>query len=231
MKAIILAAGRGRRMMKLTDNEPKCKIKLFGKPLIEWQLKAIKKNDIKSIGIVTGYKRKELKEYKLKEFFNKQWSNSQMFASLRCANNWLSEDYCIVSYSDIFYDSEAIKLLMSSDSDIAITYDPNWISIWSKRFDDPLLDAETFLINSSSNLIEIGNKPTSLKEVQGQYMGLIRITPVGWKKMNSVVSDLSKNEQDNIHLTKVLQLIVQEKLFNIKVCECNNCECQVDRNI
>ena len=147
-------------------------------------MEALKKNDIKSIGIITGYKREKLKQYKLKEFFNEKWFNTQMFASLRCADSWLCEDTCIVSYSDIFYDAEAIKILIKSDADIAITYDPNWLSIWSKRFDDPLMDAETFLVNSFSNLVEIGNKPNTLKGVQGPYMGLLRITPDGWKKIS-----------------------------------------------
>ena len=35
MKAIILAAGEGRRLRPLTDNKPKCMVELFGKNLLE----------------------------------------------------------------------------------------------------------------------------------------------------------------------------------------------------
>ena len=61
MKALILAAGRGSRMNHLTDEIPKCLVKLKGKTLLEYQLEIIRKSEIKEIGIVTGYKKEKLK--------------------------------------------------------------------------------------------------------------------------------------------------------------------------
>jgi len=216
MKAIILAAGRGSRMKNLTENKPKCLVSVLGKPLVDWQLDAMRSNNINSIGIVTGYRREKLEKLGLHEFFNQSWASTQMFSSLACAHSWLAEDTCIISYSDIFYDSDAIKLLIESDSDVAITYDPNWHHIWSMRFLEPLLDAETFRIDTSSCLTEIGDRPDSVSEVQGQYMGLMRLTPNGWENIRLALGNLSQNEQDKIQLTTVLQRLIQRKLCNIK---------------
>ena len=66
---------------------------------------------------------------------------------------------CIVSYADIYYTFEVIKDLVNCPDDIAISYDPNWLELWSKRFENPLDDAETFKINKGGYLIEIGQKP------------------------------------------------------------------------
>ena len=55
-----------------------------------------------------------------------------------------------------------------------MTYDPNWLGLWIQRFGDPLLDAETFRLTPEHTLAEIGNKPKSVEEVQGQYMGLLQ---------------------------------------------------------
>ena len=41
MKAMILAAGRGRRLRPLTDHQPKSMIEAGGRPLIEWHLRAL----------------------------------------------------------------------------------------------------------------------------------------------------------------------------------------------
>nr|MCU0936065.1 NTP transferase domain-containing protein [Gammaproteobacteria bacterium] len=38
MKAIILSAGQGKRLLPATERSPKCTVPLAGRPLIEWQL-------------------------------------------------------------------------------------------------------------------------------------------------------------------------------------------------
>jgi len=54
MKAIIIAAGEGSRMGKLTQNIPKPLVNVNGKSIIERQLSILKQNDILDIIIVTG---------------------------------------------------------------------------------------------------------------------------------------------------------------------------------
>ena len=167
MRGIILAAGRGSRMKHLTSERPKCMVKLRGKPLIEWQLEALRAAGINDIAIVTGYRHELLSSYKLTKFHNARWTETNMVASLACADKWLRSEPSIVSYSDIFYESSAVTSLIDCPGSLAVTYDPNWLSIWEKRFEDPLSDAETFSLNSSNQIIEIGNKPKTAKEVQG----------------------------------------------------------------
>lgn len=211
MKAIILAAGRGSRMKELTDNQPKCLVKLQGKPLIEWQLEAIRSAGITKIAIVTGYKKELISVYKLIEFHNIRWFETNMVVSLACAKKWLQEEPCLISYSDIFYEASAVYSLINSHAQLAITYDPNWLNIWTKRFGDPLLDAETFLINASSQIIEIGKKPISVEEIQGQYMGLLRITPESWEQISSVIAKFPRNIRDKMSMTRLLQNLIQYK--------------------
>ena len=57
MKGIILAAGRGSRMASLSDEIPKCLLKVGGKPLIDRQIEALRKGGVEDISIVTGYRR------------------------------------------------------------------------------------------------------------------------------------------------------------------------------
>jgi len=195
MKAIILAAGRGSRMKNLTDERPKCLVELRGKPLLDWQLAALREAGIDRIAIVTGYKRELLTDLGLVEFHNSRWAETNMVSSLACAQDWLQEEPCIVSYSDIFYSAQAVKSLMKCPAPLAVTYDPNWLAMWTQRFGDPLLDAETFRLKPDSTLAEIGNKPKSVEEVQGQYMGLLRFTPEGWAEV--------------MHMTGTLQRVIE----------------------
>lgn len=82
MKAIILAAGRCSRMKDLTDDRPKCLVELRGKPLLEWQLIALRAAGISEIAIVTGYKRELLCNRGLHEFHNPRWADTNMVSSL-----------------------------------------------------------------------------------------------------------------------------------------------------
>ena len=131
-------------MRNLTDEVPKCMLEFRGKPLIEWQLASLKKAGISESGIVTGYKKEITESFGLSCFHNEKWSETNMLYSLYQARDWLLSDDCIVTYSDIFYTEDSIIPLLNTKADISITYDPNWLDQWSKRFADPLEDAETF---------------------------------------------------------------------------------------
>lgn len=208
MKAIILAAGRGSRMKNLTEERPKCLVELRGKALLDWQLEALQAAGITDIAIVTGYKRELLANRGLVEFHNPRWADTNMVSSLACAQDWLQAEPCIVSYSDIFYSPLAVQSLMHCRAVLAVTYDPNWLELWTQRFGDPLLDAETFRLTTEHTLAEIGNKPKSVDEVQGQYMGLLRFTPEGWAEVLRIRSGLTSEQCDKMHMTGTLQKVI-----------------------
>ncbi len=56
MKAIILAGGRGKRLKPITDYVPKPLVPIKNIPIIEWQIRYLKKFGIKEVIICTGYK-------------------------------------------------------------------------------------------------------------------------------------------------------------------------------
>ena len=203
MKAIILAAGRGSRMGNLTNEAPKCLLEVYEKPLIEHQIEALTKAGIKEISLVTGYKNELLHPYGTHHFHNAKWAETNMVYSLLCAKEWLEASDCIVSYADIYYESKIVRDLMNCRDDIAIAYDPNWLELWSRRFENPLDDAETFRIDSNDYLIEIGQKPKTVKEIQGQYMGLLKFS-------SSFFSKIQKSKfTRQISMTNFLSTIIK----------------------
>jgi len=63
MKAIILAGGRGKRLRPITDYIPKPLIPINNIPIIEWQIKYLKKFDISEVIICSGYKTEMIESY------------------------------------------------------------------------------------------------------------------------------------------------------------------------
>lgn len=193
IKGLILAAGRGSRMGSLTENNPKCLVKFKGQSLIEHQIKSLREAGIQDIGIVCGYKADLLSSYSRHIFMNDEWETSNMLFSLLCAKEWLFNSPCIVSYSDIFYQADIINDLKDSDAEVAISYDPNWLSLWQGRFANPLEDAETFQMDEQGYLTEIGNKTDNLENIKGQYMGLLKFSPSFWQKIETTLPTLDRN--------------------------------------
>ena len=63
MQAIILAAGMGKRLGKLTKNNTKCMVEVGGVKLIERALRILDKKELSRIIIVVGYQRDNLMDF------------------------------------------------------------------------------------------------------------------------------------------------------------------------
>tara|TARA_Y100000816_G_C26108198_1_gene589878 strand:- start:6367 stop:7098 length:732 start_codon:yes stop_codon:yes gene_type:complete len=218
MRGIILAAGRGRRLGKLTSNKPKCLLELNnGETLFSANVKNFKRNNIKKIGVVVGYKKNKLPTSGLKKFNNSNWKNSNILKSLLCSQSWLKKYTCLISYSDIFYDYKALKILKESKGEINILYHVNWENIWKKRFKNPLSDLETFKFNKKKELTEIGKKTIKKSEIQGQYLGLIKITPKGWQGIAKTINKLSYKELKKMDITSFFSFFIKNENNKINV--------------
>ena len=224
MKAIILAAGRGSRMGEDTTNIPKCMMTLDGQSLLDRCIESLKAAsfDYNSLGIVTGYKHEILQEkiqtLGMKHFHNSNWETTNMVSSLLTAAEWLRRESCIVCYSDIIFHSNAVKRLMRSDSDIAITSYTGFWELWQKRFSDPLEDLETFK-SSNGWLIEIGKKPKCKDDVEGQYMGILLFKPSGWEKVMQTVKLPITKPLEKLDMTTLLHHLIEQG-HGIKTFEC-----------
>lgn len=209
MRAIILAAGRGSRLGDITSENPKCLTELFGKTLLDWQLEALKGSNIEKIAIVRGYKKEKIDVSDITYFDNDNWNKTNMVMSLYQADEWLKKYECIISYSDIVYKSETIDILKDEDYDISITYNTNWLKLWKIRFDDPLSDAESFKIDDNGKLIEIGKNVKMIDEIEGQYMGILKIKPNGWIKIKSYLDSLSEDERSKLDMTTLIDKLIK----------------------
>ena len=68
MKALILAAGLGTRLMPLTKNQPKCMVEYQGKKIIDYEIEALWEAGIHEIAVVGGYLAEILKEYLVQKY-------------------------------------------------------------------------------------------------------------------------------------------------------------------
>jgi choline kinase len=82
---VILAAGRGSRLLSLTDDRPKGLVRVDGRALVEWQLDALRGGGVESLAIVTGYRQQDYDRFSVRTLHNARWAETNMVASMLCA--------------------------------------------------------------------------------------------------------------------------------------------------
>ena len=116
-------------------------------------------------------------------------------------------------YADIFYDKDDKNLKNQKIKGIVILS----LSLEKvlKKISKSLKDLETFK-NNKNQLVEIGNRTNSYKNIGGQYMGVFKIDPISWGKIKQHlfkdIKDLNK-----IDITALFQLILKKNICNIYV--------------
>ena len=213
LKVIILAAGEGTRLRQYTLDRPKCMVEIDGVSLIDRQLEVIKSEGIDDIVIIGGYKSEMLKRSEIKLKVNARYFETNMVWTLFSAEEELEGDV-IVSYGDIVYSKNILKALIKSEADIAVTIDKKWEGYWRERNENPLDDAETLKLRKDGSISEIGQKPSSLEEIEGQYMGLMKFSSEGVRQLKSAFhsalesGELLGKEVENSYMTDLIQFIV-----------------------
>lgn len=121
MQAIILAAGMGKRLKDLTQNNAKSMVKVNGVTLIERTLRQLDKLRLKRIVIVVGYKGQKLKDYigslqidtRIIFVDNPIYDRTNNIYSLSLAKEQLGEDDTLILESDIIFEDEVLEMLVN----------------------------------------------------------------------------------------------------------------------
>ena len=123
MKAIILAAGVASRLRPLTNNTPKCLLKVGDQSILERTVRNLSINGIKDIIIVTGFLKEMIEEFLLTKFpelnftflFNEKFDSTNNIYSLWMTKEEILGHDMLLLDSDIIFDSRIIGQLTSSD--------------------------------------------------------------------------------------------------------------------
>jgi len=100
--------------------------------------------------------------------------------------------------------------LAGAPGELVICYDRTWRRLWTRRFADPLADAETFRINAEGQLLEIGGKTTRIEDIEGQYMGLFKFTPPAWSAVEALLSTLDEAICNRLDVTGLLRRLLAQ---------------------
>jgi L-glutamine-phosphate cytidylyltransferase len=233
-RALILAAGQGTRLRPLTNEKPKCLVPLLGKSLLERQAHTLKQAGIGNIQVAAGYCSNQIEKLGFSISINPYFAKTNMVESLFYCLPFIREKGdLIIAYGDIVYQSDNLQALLDCDDEIALMIDRKWKDLWSLRMENPLDDAETLIMDSAGYITELGKKPQSYDQIEGQYTGLIKIRSDKLAELEKFYSQLDRSASydgkdfENMYMTSFLQLLI-DKSWKAKAVQVNNGWLEID---
>jgi len=89
-----------------------------------------------------------------------------------------------------------------------MSYSGYW-DLWKKWMENPLEDLETFRADQTGRLLEIGKRPKTPADIQGQFMGLVRFTPESWGWVEKTIRQPLSKPLNKLDITALLQELIQ----------------------
>lgn len=185
MKAIILAAGMGTRLGKLTRERPKALLEFQGASLLDRQVAAFRRAGLTHIVVVGGYRDELLPEEGLVRYRNARYGRTNMVESLMCARAEL-EGPILVSYGDILFEERVLAAVMDHAAAIGVTVDIDWKPYWQVRFGNLVEDLESLEIAAGGRILRLGRPTAKPDQLDGRYVGLLAFDAQGTETLKLV---------------------------------------------
>lgn len=127
MQAILLAAGKGKRLLPITETIPKAMVEVNGKPMLETIIEQLKTVDVNEVIMVVHYKKEKIEEH-----FGTEWNGVRIkYAyqpemlgdghAITFAEPYLKQDKFLVIACDSLFPTEHLEKLVKHSSDGVMT--------------------------------------------------------------------------------------------------------------
>jgi choline kinase len=170
VKAIILSAGQGRRLLPLTERAPKCMLPVRGKPLIGWQIDALLRAGIDDVTVVIGFGAESVEAglaarygpRRVRTLYNPFFALTDNLVSCWVARAEMEKEFLLLN-GDTLFEAAVLARLLAAPAH-AIT-----LAVSSKeRYDDD----DMKVIRDGERLLQVGKK-LPLDRVDAESIGMM----------------------------------------------------------
>ena len=202
MKAIILAAGTASRLRPLTNDTPKCLLRIGERNLLERSIDALVANGICDIVIVTGYLHEKIEDFVSRQYptlqvsyiYNKVYATTNNIYSLWLARPEADGREVLLLDSDLLYDPAIVSEVLGSPAANVLTL-----------IKHPLGEEEMKVVTDSEGKILEINKTCSPALAIGESLGI--------EKMGTDYTSALYRELEQMMLHEGLSNIFYERAF------------------
>jgi choline kinase len=187
VKAILIAAGRGKRLGHHTEELPKCLVPIGDRSILAWQLRAFAAAGVDELVIIRGYRGDVLEAgaraalpagMSVRFIDNREWETNNVLLSLACARDELRGE-TLLSYSDIIFTPAVTRALVTGGGDVDLVIDADFALIYEGRTEHPLDEAEVADLDDRDRVRRVGKRALPAEDADGEFIGLARLSAEG----------------------------------------------------
>ncbi|CAB1084039.1 CTP:Inositol-1-phosphate cytidylyltransferase [Olavius algarvensis Delta 1 endosymbiont] len=225
MKAVILSAGQGKRLMPLTADNPKCLLNIEGQSLIEWQIDELYKGGIEQVTVVVGYHADRVRgqlqsrygSKRVRVLYNPTFAWADNLFSCWVARSEMNKEFILINGDTIFECAVVDRLLAMPARPITV------VTHRKRNYDAD--DMKVAL--DGDRLVKIG-KDLAVDSIDGESIGMMLFRREGALMFRRAVEDALR---DPAARKKWYLAVINEmaQLIPIWTCPSNELRwCEVD---
>jgi len=208
MQAIIMAAGKGSRLGKLTEGKPKSFAEIKGKKLIEYNLTLLQHLGVDDIIIVTGYQCEDFEELtkdmkNVRLVYNPFYEMVNVLGSFYMGMDTLHDDF-VYLHADTLCAPEIMEKLVKSDADIMLPVDYK------------ICDEEAMKVRSKNGQIVEITKKMPLEVAEGEFIGICSFKKEVIPALKEKTKQLLKEKAFMEYFESAIQRLIDEEDFTIQ---------------
>lgn len=178
MRAIILAAGRGSRLLPLTENLPKCLLAVGGTTVLSLQLDTLEAAGVDEAIVITGFMAGSVEAevadrtgpMRVQTLFNPFYQVADNLASCWMARAFMEDDFVLINGDTLIEPALAKKVVQSPKNSIQVTIDKK-----------PEYDSDDMKVSLDGTELTAIGKTLSADETNGESIGFLRFMGDGPK--------------------------------------------------
>lgn len=196
-QVILIAAGRGKRLGRHTEEIPKCMVEVAGTPIFGWVWKALSAAGARRLVVVRGYRGDVLETF-IRGIVpdavfvdNAEWQTNNVLLSLDKARSYLNVP-TYITYSDIVFSPAVARACAASTAEIGLIIDREFRTIYEGRTEHPLDEGEVADLMPDGSVARVGKRALPPADAVGEFIGLLRLGDGGARTFARTLAQLAQ---------------------------------------
>jgi choline kinase len=198
-RAVVVAAGMGRRLAPFTDEMPKCLVPVRGRPMLARAIDSFRAHGVDDVVVVRGYQAEVLERRKhelappgvVRFVENRAYRDNNILQSLFCAAGELDGAFYF-TYADIVFAREVVTRLRDAEGDICLVVDRRFRDIYQGRTEHPLPEAEVLSVGAGGLVAKVGKRALPPEDAAGEFIGLAKLSAAGAARFTAAWRELER---------------------------------------